>query len=172
MDALCKPRFFATRIGAAFDRALHSRQPLSTASSAHAVHTVGKAGRNSNIFTGLPAFHFASVQFSKTGRVFIHAIRLVSGLLSTFPASTVTTTNKEYIFKAFYSSRDLCRPPDFLWSWLALANFMRLSSMKAEHAAVSCGAYRKSGSRCFYFRPGIHRNNALKILMRLGSGVE
>jgi hypothetical protein len=120
MDALCKPRFFATRIGAAFGRALHSRQPLSTASSAHAVHTVGKAGRNSNIFTGLPAFHFASVQFSKTGRVFIHAIRLVSGLLSTFPASTVTTTNKEYIFKAFYSSRDLCRPPEFLWSWLAL----------------------------------------------------
>ena len=107
MDAMCKPGFFATRIGPALDRALHSRQPLSTASSAHAVHTVGKAGRNSNVFTGLPAFHFTSVQFSKTGRAAIPAIRLVSGLLSTFPAPTVTTTNKEYIFKAFHSSRDL-----------------------------------------------------------------
>jgi hypothetical protein len=107
MDAMCKPGFFATRIRPAFDRALHSRQPLSTASSGHAVHTVGKAAPNSNIFTGLPAFHFARVQFSKTGRVFIHAIRLVSNLLSTFPVSTVTTTNKEYIFKVFHSSRDL-----------------------------------------------------------------
>jgi hypothetical protein len=39
----------------------------------------------------------------------IDAICLVSGLLSTFPAATVTTTNKEYIFKAFHSSRDVCR---------------------------------------------------------------
>jgi hypothetical protein len=33
--------------------------------------------------------------------------------------------------------------PDFLWSWLALTNFMRLSLMKAAHAVVSSAAYRK-----------------------------
>jgi len=38
-------------------------------------------------------------------------------------------------------------PPDFLWSWLALMHFMRLSLMKAAHAVVSSAAYRKSGSR-------------------------
>jgi hypothetical protein len=74
------------------------------------VHTVGKAGPNSNIFTGLPAFHFASAQFSKTGRAVIHAIHLVFSLLSTFPMSTVTTTNKEYFLKPFRSSRDLSLP--------------------------------------------------------------
>jgi hypothetical protein len=98
MDAMCKAGFFATRIRPAFDRTLHSRQPLSTASHGLAVHTVGKAGPNSKIFAGLPAFHFASARFSKTGMGAIPAIRLVSGLLSTFPAPTVTTTNKEYIF--------------------------------------------------------------------------
>ena len=35
--------------------------------------------------------------------------------------------------------------PDFLWSWLALMHFMRLSLMKAAYAAVSSAAYRKSG---------------------------
>src|SRR5271167_4446428 len=35
--------------------------------------------------------------------------------------------------------------PDFLWSLLALANFMRLSLMKAAHAVMSGAAYRKSG---------------------------
>jgi hypothetical protein len=110
MDAMCKAGFFATRIRPALDRALHSRQPLSTASCGLAVDTVGKAGPNSNIFTSLPAFHFAIVQFSKTGRAAIHASRLVSSLLSTFPVPTVTTTNKEYIFKAFHSSRDPCPP--------------------------------------------------------------
>ena len=34
---------------------------------------------------------------------------------------------------------------DFLWRWLALAKFMRLSLMKAAHAVVSSAAYRKSG---------------------------
>ena len=104
---MCKAGFFATRIRPVFDRTLHSRQPLSTASHGLAVQTVGKSGPNSKIFGSLPAFHFAGVQFSKTGMGAIYAFRLVSGFLSTFPASTVTTTNKEYIFKVFYSSRVL-----------------------------------------------------------------
>jgi hypothetical protein len=108
MDALCKAGFFATRIRLAFDRTLHAPQPLSTASSGLAVDAVGKSEPNSKIFAGLPAFHFARVQFSKTGMGSIHASRLVFGFLSTFPMPTVTTTNKEYIFKAFHSSRDLC----------------------------------------------------------------
>ena len=37
-------------------------------------------------------------------------------------------------------------PPDFLWSLLALPNFMRLSLLKAAHAVVSGAAHRKSGS--------------------------
>jgi hypothetical protein len=37
-------------------------------------------------------------------------------------------------------------PPDFLWSLVALANFMRLSLLKAAHAVMSGAAYRKSGS--------------------------
>jgi hypothetical protein len=110
MDAMCKAGFFAARIRPGFDRTLHSRQPLSTASGRLAVDTVGKTGPNSNKFASLPSFHFAIVQFSKTGMAANHASRLVSSLLSTFPASTVTTTNKEYIFKAFHSSRDICRP--------------------------------------------------------------
>jgi hypothetical protein len=43
-------------------------------------------------------------------------------------------------------------PPDFLWSLVALANFMRLSLKKAAHAVVSSAAYRKSGSPRL-FRP-------------------
>jgi nucleotide-binding universal stress UspA family protein len=38
-------------------------------------------------------------------------------------------------------------PPDFLWGWMALTKFMRLSLMKAAHAVVSSVAYRKSGQR-------------------------
>jgi hypothetical protein len=109
MDAMCKAGFFAKRIRPAFDRTLHSPQPLSTASRSLAVDAVGKSEPNSKIFADLPAFHFASVQFSKTGMGFIHASRLVFGFLSTFPVRTVTTTNKEYIFKAFHSSSDLHR---------------------------------------------------------------
>jgi hypothetical protein len=108
MDAMCKAGFFATRVRLVFDRTLHSPRPLSTASSGLAVEAVGKSERNSNIFTGLPSFHFARVQFSKTWMISIRAIRLVFGFVSTFPVTTVTTTNKEYIFKAFHSSRDLC----------------------------------------------------------------
>jgi hypothetical protein len=36
--------------------------------------------------------------------------------------------------------------PDFLWGWMALTKFMRLSVKKAAHAVVSSAAYRKSGS--------------------------
>jgi hypothetical protein len=37
-------------------------------------------------------------------------------------------------------------PPDFLWSLVTLATFMRLSLLKAAHAVVPSAAYRKSGS--------------------------
>jgi hypothetical protein len=109
MDAMCKAGFYATRVRPASDRAFHSPQTVSTASSGVAVDAVGKLEPNSNIFAVLPAFHFARVQFSKTGMGSIHASLLVFSFLSTFPVTTVTTTNKEYIFKAFHSSRDLCR---------------------------------------------------------------
>jgi hypothetical protein len=110
MDAMWKARFFATRVRLALDRALHAPSALSTALQTPAVETVGKAGPNLSIFTGLPAFHFARDRFSKTRTYAIHAIRLVSNLLSTFPVTTVTATNKEYIFKAFHSSRVGCNP--------------------------------------------------------------
>ena len=38
-------------------------------------------------------------------------------------------------------------PTDFLWSLLALVNFMRLSLLKAAHAVMSGAAYRKSKVR-------------------------
>jgi hypothetical protein len=41
-------------------------------------------------------------------------------------------------------------PPDFLSNFLALANFMRLSLMKAAHANMVGAAYRKSGSPVFF----------------------
>jgi hypothetical protein len=37
------------------------------------------------------------------------------------------------------------RTPDFLWTLLALAHFMRLSVMKAAHAGVGGASCRKSG---------------------------
>ncbi len=93
-----KARFLATRVRLALDRALHAASGLSTAFKSPIVETVGKAGPNLSIFTGLPAFHFARDRFSKTRTYAIPAIRLVSSLLSTFPVTTVTATNKEYIF--------------------------------------------------------------------------
>jgi hypothetical protein len=107
---MCKAGFFGRPVRPAFDRALHSLPPLSTAASGWPVQMVGNVGSNAKIFAGLPAFHFASARFSKTWTGLIDATCLVSGLLSTFPAATVTTTNKEYIFSAFHSSRDACRP--------------------------------------------------------------
>ena len=44
-------------------------------------------------------------------------------------------------------------PPDFLWSLVALANFMRLSLLKAAHANLFGATCRKSGSPVF-FGPG------------------
>ena len=37
-------------------------------------------------------------------------------------------------------------PPDFLWSLVAPAHFMRLSLKKAAYAVASSAAHRKSGS--------------------------
>jgi hypothetical protein len=71
--------------------------PLSTASLRLAVQMVGKMGPNLALFTALPSFHFSSVLFSKTWTASIPALRLVSTLLSTFPAQTVTTTKDEWI---------------------------------------------------------------------------
>ena len=88
-----KAGFFATRVRLAFDRALHSPPSLSTTSRRPTVETVGKVGPNSAIFTGLPAFHFPPVQFSKTRTAFIHAMGAVCDSLSTFPERTVITAN-------------------------------------------------------------------------------
>jgi hypothetical protein len=46
--------------------------------------------------------------------------------------------------------RNRCVPPVFLLSFVALAEFMRLSFVKAAHAVVSSVTYRKSG---FHDRP-------------------
>src|SRR5580658_8760536 len=75
---------------------------LSTAFLDPIVQTVGKAGPNSVQFTGLPPFPFLGTQFSKTGTSAIPARCLVPDLLSTFPARTVTTTKKEWIFLSFF----------------------------------------------------------------------
>jgi hypothetical protein len=77
-------------------------QSLSTASFNAAVQTVGKREPNPGLFPGLSAFHFSAVQFSKTWTVFIHAIRLVSGPLSTFPVQTVTTTKYDELIIEFF----------------------------------------------------------------------
>jgi hypothetical protein len=108
MNAMCKAGLVAMCVRLDFGEALHPQWLVSTGSLGLAVQIVGKAGPNSNIFAGLPAFHFMWDRFSKTGMGFIHASSLFSDRLSTFPPLTVTTTNKEYIFKAFHSSRDLC----------------------------------------------------------------
>jgi hypothetical protein len=66
------------------------------------VQTVGKKVPNLGLFTGLSAFHFLCVPFSKTWTAFIRARHLVSGLLSTFPVQTVTTTKTdELIIEVF-----------------------------------------------------------------------
>jgi hypothetical protein len=65
---------------------------------------VGNSVLNSAVFTTLPAFHFRGDRFSKTCTGFIHAACWVSGLLSTFPVTTITTTNKGWINFGFYRS--------------------------------------------------------------------
>jgi hypothetical protein len=46
-------------------------------------------------------------------------------------------------------------PPDFLWTLLALANLMRLSSLQAANAVVYGAKYRKSGSACPWDSEGV-----------------
>jgi hypothetical protein len=53
----------------------------------------------------LPPFPFLGTWFSKTGAAAITAARLVTALLSTFPAQSVTATNKEEMFCVFRRSR-------------------------------------------------------------------
>ena len=104
-DALCKARVSRRRIIAAYNRALHAGLLLSTASAKQAVQTVGNAGPNSDQMAALPPFPFSGTWFSKTGTDVITATRLVTTILSTFPAQSVTATNKEEMFCVFRRSR-------------------------------------------------------------------
>jgi len=104
-DALCKARVLRSRIMAAYNRALHSGLLLSTASPRLAVQTVGNAGPNRHQKAALPPFPFLGTWFSKTGPAVITATRLVTTVLSTFPAQSVTATNKEEMFCVFRRSR-------------------------------------------------------------------
>jgi hypothetical protein len=106
-DALCKARVFGNRMIVACDRALHSGLLLSTASARPSVQTVGKVGPNKDQMAPLPPFPFLGTWFSKTGTAAIPATRLVTTVLSTFPAQSVTATNKREKFYAFRSSRGL-----------------------------------------------------------------
>jgi hypothetical protein len=86
---------------AAYNRALHSGLLLSTAPAEPDVQTVGNTGRNIDQIAALPPFPFLGTWFSKTGRAAITATRLVTTILSTFPAQSVTATNKEEMFTSF-----------------------------------------------------------------------
>jgi hypothetical protein len=77
---------------------------LSTGFLKPAVQTVGNLVPNSAVFPTLPAFHFRRDRFSKTWTGVIQASRLVSAMLSTFPVTTVTATNKGWINLAFRRS--------------------------------------------------------------------
>jgi hypothetical protein len=102
---MCKAGLPRTRFNPAQDRALHSPRLLSTAFLRPAVQTVGNRVPNSVVFTALPAFHFLRDQFSKTWIGVIHAPRVVSVPLSTFPVGTVTATKMGLIIFAFHRSR-------------------------------------------------------------------
>jgi hypothetical protein len=78
---------------------------LSTASTRPRVQTVGNTGRNNDQITALPPYPFLGAWFSKTGGAAITATRLVTTILSTFPAQSVTATNKEEMFCVFRRSR-------------------------------------------------------------------
>ena len=109
-DALCKARVLRSRIIAAYNRALHAGLLLSTASARPAVQTVGKAGPNRETMAALPPFPFLGTGFSKTGTAAITAPCLVTTILSTFPAQSVTATNKEEMFGVFRRSRGFWFP--------------------------------------------------------------
>ena len=56
--------------------------------------------------------------------------------------------------------------PDFLWNWLALTNFMRLSLMKAAHAVVFSAAYRKPGgviTACSYYNSAFYYSRTMAV---------
>jgi hypothetical protein len=101
---MCKASLAQTGFSVAWERALHSPPMLSTGLLKPAVRTVGNAVLNSAGFTTLPAFHFRRDQFSKTCTGIIRATQWVSSQLSTFPATTVTTTKRGWINFGFYRS--------------------------------------------------------------------
>jgi hypothetical protein len=101
---MCKAGLAQTGFGIAWERALHAPPILSTAFLRPSVQTVGNAVLNSAGLTALPAFHFRRDGFSKTWTAIIHARYWVSVPLSTFPVTTITTTNKGWIYFCFYRS--------------------------------------------------------------------
>jgi hypothetical protein len=101
---MCKACLAQTSFSIDLERALHSAPMLSTAFLKPSVQAVGNAVRNSAGFTTLPAFHFRRDRFSKTCTAFIDAAWWVSVPLSTFPATTVTTTKRGCIKFCFYRS--------------------------------------------------------------------
>jgi hypothetical protein len=101
---MCKASLAQTGFSVAWERALHSPPMLSTGLLKPAVQTVGNPVLNSAGFTTLPAFHFRRDQFSKTCTGLIDVAYWVSGLLSTFPVTTVTTAKEGWIKFGFYRS--------------------------------------------------------------------
>jgi hypothetical protein len=101
---MCKARVAQAGFNAAWERALHSPPMLSTGFLEPSVQTVGNSVLTLAVFPTLPAFPFCRDRFSKTGTSVIHASRLVSVPLSTFPVTTATATNKGWIKFCFYRS--------------------------------------------------------------------
>jgi hypothetical protein len=101
---MCKAGPAQTGFSVAWERALHAPPMLSTGLLPRSVQTVGNTVRNSAVFTTLPAFHFRRDRFSKTCTGVIRAAYWVSVPLSTFPATTVTTTKRGCINFGFYRS--------------------------------------------------------------------
>jgi hypothetical protein len=106
---MCKASLAQTGFSIGEERALHSPPMLSTGFLKRSVQTVGNAVLNSAGFTTLPAFHFCRDRFSKTCTGFIDAAYWVSVPLSTFPATTVTTTKRGCINFGFYRSSSVVR---------------------------------------------------------------
>lgn len=101
---MCKASLAQAGFSVGRKHALHSPPMLSTGFLKPAVQTVGNAVLNSAVFTTLPAFHFRRDRFSKTCTGVIDASWWVSVPLSTFPATTVTTTKKGWINLGSYRS--------------------------------------------------------------------
>jgi hypothetical protein len=101
---MCKAGFAQAGFSVGRERALHSPPMLSTGFLKPSVQTVGNAVLNSAVFTTLPDFHFRRDPFSKTCTGLIDAAWWVYVPLSTFPATTVTTTKRGCINFCFYRS--------------------------------------------------------------------